>query len=469
MEEQKRFEGDVIELFDPASIASSLETARKATQDHESPLKHLQTLFSIETRKVNTFLKLNALREGGARYDGATSGYHDFLMPMIRALRHFKALASVPVYILLDDADRLTEEQQSIINSWVANRDQAILCLKVSAQRGGYRTFKTRDGSRIEKPHDYSEIDVDELYTASKTDYAEKVRKIGGKRLSLSKIPTDRIEEFLPENPREHVLFEEIKKETAKEWEKVGKPGRQGDYLTRYAIPRLFQRLGKSQKSYAGFQNLVHLSSGVVRDFLEPCYLMFEECISRGESRNLIAFIPPTIQDLIIYRYSKEFLLETFEDIRKDIPTEQWTRLDSLRTLVESIGRLFYQRLHNPKSREARLFSFTVRGRLPNEVDEVLQMGVKYRYFQLKSYSTKEGGGRERWYILNRRLCPSYKLDPTGFEGRVSLTVEALELACKDPDKFVRERLKREMGHEAEQLTLVPFEAPHFEESSLLQ
>ena len=288
---------------------------------------------------------------------------------------------------------------------------------------------------------------------------------IGDKRLDISDLPTKKIEEFLPENPRERELLERVKKETAVEWERVGKPGRQGDYVTRYAIPRLFQQLGKTRKSYAGFQNLVHLSSGVVRDFLEPCYLMFEQCVSRGQERHLVSQIPPGIQDDVIYRYSSDFLLETFEDIRKDLPPEQWSRLDSLRTLVESIGRLFYQRLHNPKSREARLFSFTVRGDVPKEIEEVLQMGVRYRYFQLKSYSTKEGGGRQKWYIFNRRLCPSYKLDPTGFEGRVSLTTDAIETACKDPDRFVRERLKKEMGQDMEQLTLVPFEPVDLEDS----
>ena len=83
-------------------------------------------------------------------------------------------------------------------------------------------------------------------------------------------------------------------------------------------------------------------------------------------------------------------------------------------------------------------------------------MGVRYRYFQVRTYSTKEGGGRERWYILNRRLCPIYKLDPTGFEGRVSLTPELLVVACKDPNEFVRLRLK-EGEQEEDQPTLVSF------------
>ena len=36
-----------------------------------------------------------------------------------------------------------------------------------------------------------------------------------------------------------------------------------------------------------------------------------------------------------------------------------------------------------------------------------------------------------------------FKLDPTGFEGRISLTPDLLRLACEDSEKFVRMRLKQ--------------------------
>jgi len=124
------------------------------------------------------------------------------------------------------------------------------------------------------------------------------------------------------------------------------------------------------------------------------------------------------------------------------LPVEQWTVVDKLATLIESLGRLFYARLHDPDAREARLFSFTVHGTISSEIEEVLNLGLRYRYFQLRTYSTKEGGGRLKWYILNRLLCPVYKLDPTGFEGRISLTPEFLKIACENPGRFVQLRLK---------------------------
>jgi hypothetical protein len=324
----------------------------------------------------------------------------------------------------------------------------------VCAQRDEYRTFHTTSGSLIERPHDYSEIDVDELYTNSKSDYFDKVKLIAERRLKLSAMPTQSITEFLPADPGEQRLLEELKVATAKEWEEQGKPGTKSDFVDRYATARLFQHLSqtKKRKSYAGFHNLVHLSSGVVREFSDPCYLMFDVCLQKGQQPDQVTAVPPSIQNDVIFRYSEELLVMKFEDIRKDLPPEQWGNLKGLRTLIESLGRMFYQRLHDPESREARLFSFSVRGAVPERIDEILRLGVKYRYFQHRTYSSKEGGGRENWYILSRRLCPVFKLDPTGFEGRISLTVEDLVLACEDVQRFLRRRLRA--SQEANEPTL---------------
>lgn len=443
-EEWSSFAEHVINLFDRASIASSKAEADITEDLSKKPLGWLRELVAIESRKLCKFLRDNALLSGRADYQGVTSGYHDFLLPCLKSLQKIPGLLSVAIFVLLDDADRLSDDQQRVLNTWVANRDQSTVCFKISAQHNEYRTFLTRGGGLIEQPHDYSEIDTDEVYTRSKSDYFNKVRLIAERRLKIYNVKTREIKEFLPPDPTEEALFQKIRLATEKEWEQSQGPGRKQDFMTRYAKARLFQRLkaNKQRKSYAGFENLVHLSSGVVRDFLEPCYLMFDRCVEKGKDPQLIASIPPGVQNEIIFRYSEDFIILRFKKIRKDLPVEQWTVVDKLATLIESLGRLFYERLHDPDAREARLFSFTVHGTISSEIEEVLNLGLRYRYFQLRTYSTKEGGGRLKWYILNRLLCPVYKLDPTGFEGRISLTPEFLKIACENPGRFVQLRLK---------------------------
>ena len=465
-----------LQLFDRASIASSLRDINEVSSLEENPLKWIRKLCETENRKVAAFLRNNALPGRQASYEGATSGYHDFLLPLMQTIGgELRKLRSIPIYILLDDANRLTQDQQIIINTWVANRDHESLCLKIAAEFSGYKTFKKMDdlfgsieegdddlhierGGFIEAPHDYSEVNIDELYTNSKSDYVEKVRLITSRRLELAGI-SEAVESFLPEDPSEIRLLKEMKAKTADEWEDITKkqgypPQDKSDYIYRYATARLHQHLDghKRRKSYAGFHNMVHLSSGIVRGFLEPCYLMFDKIVSEKGTGSPPPSIPPKIQNEILYKYSEEFLVVDIEKIRKDLPSESWTHLESLLTLLQSLGRLFYERLHDPNAREARLFSFTLRGKISDDLDEVLRLAVRYRYFQLRTYSSKEGGGRERWYILNRRLCPVFKLDPTGFEGRISLSPSLLQLACQDTEKFVRLRL-RQTGN-PQQMTL---------------
>jgi len=439
-----RFAMSVLALLDRASIASSVSRADDTADRVTAPVRWLGALFEAELAKISRFLRDLALSRDSARYDAATTGYHDFLLPFVRATRALLGRPLAPVYILLDDADHLLPLQQQIVNMWMANRDQRDICLKVSSRREGYLSFTTRDGVEIEEPHDYSTVDVDELYTQSKSDYARKVGLIANLRLTLSDVPTKEVGEFLPPDPYQEDLLSEVRKQTAKEWVEAGEPGRQSDFVARYAVARLFQRLSKAKqrRNYAGFDNVVHLSSGIVRDFLEPCYLMFGKLLDQGQQPRQIDHIPPVMQDAVLFQYSEELLVHRFTAIRQSSPPERWDDVKALETLIGSLGKLFYERLHDPEAREARLFSFTVRGQVADDLEAVLQLGVHHRYFQLRSYSTKEGGGREKWYILNRRLCPVFNLDPTGFEGRISITPELLRVACSDIDRFIKLRLK---------------------------
>ena len=55
--------------------------------------------------------------------------------------------------------------------------------------------------------------------------------------------------------------------------------------------------------SYAGFEQLVAISSGVIRHFLAPAQEMYSETLSRNNNVE-IDFIPPAIQNEIISSFS---------------------------------------------------------------------------------------------------------------------------------------------------------------------
>jgi hypothetical protein len=435
-----------VRLFDPGAIVGSAREAREAVNSADDPLGWFKYLLYAENQKICAFLRDKCLKRGRANYKGATSGYHDFLLPFLKLISALTPIVGASIYLLLDDADRLTKVQQGIVNNWIANRDQATLCVKVSAQRESYKTYLTPRGALIEQPHDFSEVDVEELYTRDKSDYFEKIKLISERRLGLSEVPTKSIDNFLPSSEWERKLLEQIRVEVGQEWDRE-KHGRRADYIHRYSKPRLFQRLKamKSEKSYAGFQNLVDLSSGIVREFLEPCYLMFDTLTAQGKTPDEIDSIPVEIQNKVIVKYSKDVLIDRIEDIKRDLPTPGTFLPEKVRTLVESLGRVFYELLHDPESKQPPLFSFAITGPVPEDLQQVLDLAVRYRFFLAPtSQGSKVGGGQEPLYILNRRLCPAFKLDPGPFSGRVPISVDLLRLACEDPKKFVKAKLKEQ-------------------------
>ena len=66
------------------------------------------------------------------------------------------------------------------------------------------------------------------------------------------------------------------------EWPDSGRGHRASDGVPRYARPDFIRSLGGTSKSrstynYAGFERLAHISSGLIRYFLEPAAVMYGE------------------------------------------------------------------------------------------------------------------------------------------------------------------------------------------------
>lgn len=431
------FKENVLALYDPLTSFESIKTIKK----YEDELDYLKEFFKKELIKVIKYITTSILPSNNCVYSGALGGYYDFLIPFFREVKEMLSLKSTCIYLLIDDAGRMHRFQQKILNSWIANRDQNDLCIKVSAVNDEYLSFSTKDNWLISEPHDYSEITMDKaLYTSANTNYSEKILKIANKRLEKVNAGIKNIEELFPMDQLQQSMLKEIKKQLAEEWERE-KIGEKYDYINRYSNPRLYQKISSAKQSpnYSGFSNIVHISSGIIRNFLEPCFKIFEQQFGNDFEPEKITPIPASVQNKVIIQYSKEFL-NRIDDIKKDVVSDETVCIDKLKRLVESMGRLFYIKLHDANDREARVFSFTIsdEDKLDVETNKILSYGVKYGYFQKSTYPTKSGGGTEPWYILNRRLCPAYKIDPTGFMGRVSLKSVIVKLACDDTKEFLK-------------------------------
>jgi hypothetical protein len=385
-------------------------------------------------------------------YLGPLCGYLDFLLPIVQVIRKFTFVPQGPVYLLIDDADNLSLSHTQILNSWVSCRTTTDVSLKISTQLN-YKTYLTHNGQVIRSPHDFSEVSIADVYTSRRSHYSQQVKAIVERRLksaSISKSP----EEFFPayEKQEEEInrIAEEIKLRWESELEKRGNRSRDDAY--RYARPVYMTNLSGSRKAgskykYAGFQQLVDISSGIIRYFLEAASSMYAEASSipsaaSDATATTVNQIDPDIQDRIIRKLGENFLFnETVPGSDQTLDNAPLSDLQKLKNLVNALGGAFGEILRSDRS-ERRIFSFALSDQPTPELKGILRRGVELGFFHEGTIGNKEGTGRTRLYILSRRLAPVFKLDPTSFAGYQFVTCAKLTEAMYKPISFVR-RTKR--------------------------
>lgn len=382
-------------------------------------------------------------------YPGPLCSYTDFLYPLLCSLKTLSFIPNSPIFLLIDDADCLSLIQRQILNTWVSSRTSSEVSLKISTQLR-YQTFRTVTGQSIQTPHDFTEVNIVTTYTASSTKsrYKERMEQIIGRRLSkiagVNISPNAFFPEDIEQENKIHNIYEQIKEK----WESEGKGYRAGDDAYRYARPDYIKSLGGQSKGtylyrYAGFDQLVHISSGIVRNFLDSAAEMFSEMKSQNADKNAQC-IPPIIQDAVVRKKAEEFLFNEFEKLRDDRSHDAppLNEISKLYNLIQSLGGIFYKILISERS-ERRVFSIAISGTINDEeIRKVLSLGTELGYFHKSSIGNKEGTGRTPLYILSRVLAPHFKLDPTSFAGYLFVNEDDLRLAMTNSRMFIDRRLK---------------------------
>lgn len=372
-------------------------------------------------------------------YLGPLCLYQNFLLPILKKIREFKFLPNSPLYLMVDDADELNLTQTKILNSWVYFRSTDFVCFKISTQLK-YQTFFTTKNSKIDSPHDYFEITLNDVYTSEKNRYRSNVKEIVEKRLKFSGINVSALE-FFPEDQKqkqeERKIFRSLYN---KRLEETGDRRKAYDYAYRNARPDyMLQMSNKFTYSYAGFDQLVHLSSGIIRSFLDLSAKMFTSTINKNKEGFVITEIPVSVQNEEITQYSYSLFSNEFEKLIEDqgIDNDKLNKHKKLRNLIDSLGKAFRVILES-KSSERRKFAFYFDHEVSDEIKDILKLGVVYGYFNVSTLGSKSGLGRSKLYILNRMLAPYFRLDPMSFSGYLHLTSQMLEFAINDQKLFLK-------------------------------
>lgn len=418
-----------------------------------------------EIIKVRQYYTRATLKPDTPEYQGALTGFLDYVVPICKVLARSPELSKPNIFIMMDDADNLPLSLQRVLNTWVSTRSTDTVCLKISTQLG-YGTYRTLDGRVIEAPHDFSEVNISTLYTNDTARYFKKIESIAKRRLELAGIAST-VEEFFPSDEEQANRLSAIKTRIRDDFSKgniesYGGATKVSDAVTRFAVPILMSELAGTSRSshtfsYSGFDSIVNLSSGVIRWFLDPASRMYDEMLAISSAADIVG-ITTSIQDKVIKDWSEEFIRKLaptansqddhFSDEDDDASLHasghEGRQYEDLRNLLDALGDWFRHRLLDPSHGERRVFSFVLAGEPSERLKIVLGLAVRLGYLQLTSSAPKERIGQRRpRYILARRLGPHYKLDISGYAAHPSVTAADLEIAMSSPKRFLIARERR--------------------------
>ena len=273
-------------------------------------------------------------------------------------------------------------------------------------------------------------------------------------------------DKYFPEDHKQQIAIEREAQRLMLEWEAGrGRGYRARDDAYRYARPNYITKLGGDRKSrntysYSGFDQLVHISSGVTRFLLEAAadmYARSPEFAPRGNKS--IEFIEARVQNEVVREHANRQMIVDLKDLARDVERLKGDPQQAvqLSNLIKGLGSLFESALIDPNAAERKLFSFALTDEPTKDIDEVLRLGVRYGYLFQGIIGRKEGAGRASLYILSRRLAPLFNLDPMGVSAYKFLTNDKIEQLMNDPEN-ARLSLRRRRSRDDENQMKIDFE-----------
>ena len=365
--------------------------------------------------------------------------------------------------LLLDDAHALNKHQVKAMNSWIAYRDHSLFSFKVAVAKVGAQTKITSSGGSILEGHDYTQIDMEAPLHNKKTDFYQLAERIVKQRLENVSISTTPVE-FFPLNSTMKIDLEKseraVREEAIRRFEsKDVKSKAVTDYVYKYKRPHYFKnRPSKANRPpYSGFETLVYISTGVVRNLLEPCFWMFDRVVSElnekktGKDSSEIDNIPAEIQTKVILERSRrawEWLRDSIAQDIEDCTTEDGQRAFQL---LDALAVLFRDRLRHHQSEPCAL-SFTISGRnqvTRDKLNHLIEILRKAQLLYKRTGPAKDEGRRESYYVPNKILWPDRGLDPHGQHARVSIPADVLwkaaetgKIGLKDTDNKAEKQME---------------------------
>ncbi len=355
------------------------------------------------------------------------------IMPLFDCIKESTLLKDTHFMLMIDDAHLLNKAQIKSLNSWIAYRDHSQFSFKVATSKVDQHKHYTDNGGSVLEGHDFIEIDMEQPYQFESSPFGKFAPTLIARRLSrLSNNPTP--EEFFPENLEMasdlQKCDERAREEARQKYGPAATAKQINDYAYKYHRAIYFrERASKANRPpYAGFNTLIYLSTGVVRNLLEPCYWMFDAAVSQSaEEIRAVTLIEPSTQSAIIIQRSQDAwnrLMHKLPSMVQDCSGEQ---AKCVFQLFDQLAVLFRARLLDPSASEPRATSFTISmldDSLRSTIFPLLRIARKANFLYQRVGPAKDDAKREPYYTPNRMLWPARGLDPVGQHARASLKAQ---------------------------------------------
>lgn len=393
------------------------------------------------SKEINlTQRQINA-PDSDAFYDRALS-FSSIIIPFINIIKQVEQFKESHFLFMFDDAHDMNQYQIRTLNSWIAYRDHSMFSFKVATAKVNRPDFITSTGGAILEGHDYITVDLEKSYQNEKSEFYQLATDIIKRRLNNVGLTNVSVDEFFPTSPELMKALESSKKKAQEDAIKKYPKGSKkqiDDYVYKYSRVEYFrQRADKANTPrliYSGFDSIVDISTGVIRNLLDPCYWMFDAVLSKKPNEP-IHNIPHAIQSDIIIGRSKTLWENLQSGLNKMVEDCTEDQARSIYKLFDNLMILFSKRLMEDCS-EPRAIVFTISqaDKYPEQYKEIvalLNIAQKAQFLYTRISSGKEKGTQDIYYVPNRLLLPYRGLDPHGQYSRVSLKLSDIYNTAKN-------------------------------------
>lgn len=406
--------------------------------DDEIPQDNLifKTLKKILNKELRNTQEKFFLFEEKSEFSFART-FYTLILPILSALRAIPLLESTHFSLMIDDAQDLNEDQRLLLNSWLSYRDHSIFSFKVALATLEDFDRRTATGGSIIEGHDFIAVDLEQPFQNENSKFGQLARHIIERRLlnvGISASP----DTFFKESPEFRRGLDDCESKTKEDYLKQNPdatPKQVADHVYKQARALYFRsRSPKANRPvYSGLDTLIHLSSGVIRNLLLPCYWMYDDVLS-SQGQGVVNEIPPSVQSDVIVRESEKLWIRIRDGLDKEMDDCSREQAVQIANLIEALGDYFRDRLLNHAS-EPRIVTFTisqVKSYPDQKLVTILAIMRKSQILYRRLGSAKDEGRQEYYYTLNRLFWPARGLDPHGQHGRASIKESDLCFALEN-------------------------------------